>query len=220
MWEKRVWRVLDVREKMNLPFSYPKAPLFELITRAARDGKIPLYSVESDDFSEVLTMEEMDGFLFETDTILSIDPVTYKETLQVIQNEINVEDVKRYRIKEVWYFDSHTATLKVRILGIAPLIDVHDEFGNFRYEKPLFWMHYPTARETLARHTVFNTNNDSSRQTWEDLFEMRQFSSYIYKESNVHDTKLQEHLTGVDLLLQSKKIEQSIFDYEHDVWEN
>lgn len=218
MWEKRVWRVLDVREKMNLPFAYPKAPLFQIITEASADGEIPLYSVETDDFAEVLTMNEIDNLLSETDTVEVFNPETYEPELKVVRNEINVEDVKRYRIKEVWYFDSHSATLKVRILGIAPMIDVFDENGNFRYEKPLFWVHYPSSRKTFARYTVFNSQNDNSRQTWEDLFEMRQFSSYVYKESNVHDTRLQEHLTGVDLLLQSRKIEQGIFNYEHDLW--
>ena len=36
--------------------------------------------------------------------------------------DLNPEDVKRFRLKEVWFFDEETSTLQVRILGIAPLI--------------------------------------------------------------------------------------------------
>jgi gliding motility associated protien GldN len=218
MWERRVWRVLDVREKINQPFAYPNASFFEILTSAAKSGEIPLYSTETDDFTHELTVDELNNILFTSDTVTVFDPEIYTEEIRVVQNELNAEDVKRYRVKETWFFDSQTATMKVRILGIAPMIDVYDDSGNFRYEKPLFWIHYPSSRNALARETVFNTGNDSSRMTWEDLFEMRQFSSYVYKESNVGDYKLDEHHAGVDLLLQADKIERKIFNYEHDLW--
>ena len=30
-WEKRIWRVIDIREKMNLFFSYPKERFIEIL---------------------------------------------------------------------------------------------------------------------------------------------------------------------------------------------
>ena len=218
MWEKRIWRILDVREKINKPFAYPGASLFEIMASAARDGEFPLYSTETDDFSIEMTMENLNDVLIKMDTVMIVDPLTYIDTPTIVYNSINPEDIKRYRIKEVWFFDNLTSTMKVRILGVAPMIDVYDENGTFRYEKPLFWIHYPSSREALARHTVFNSGNDGSRNTWEDLFEMRQFSSYVYKESNVGDYKLDQHYAGIDLLLKADKIERTIFNYEHDVW--
>jgi hypothetical protein len=47
---------------------------------------------------------------------------------------------------------------------------------------------------------------------------MRFFASYIYKESNVRDRRLQDYLTGIDLLLEADKIKQEIFNFEHDLW--
>jgi hypothetical protein len=40
---------------------------------------------------------------------------------------------------------------------------------------------------------------------------MRYFASYIYKESNVYDRKIEEYLQGVDLLMESEKIKNEIF---------
>ena len=217
-WEKRIWRVIDIREKMNLPFAYPEMPFFSILMDAAINGDITVYSTEDDKFSSSLQANEVASMGATVDTVITFDPETYEEQIQVVRNELNPEDVKRFRIKEVWFFDEQTSTLQVRVLGIAPLIDVKDENGNFRYEKPMFWVYYPECREILARHQVFNVGNDAALNTWEDLFEMRFFSSYIYKASNVHDLRLQDYLSGVDLLLEADKIKQEIFNFEHDLW--
>jgi gliding motility associated protien GldN len=216
-WQKRVWRVLDVREKMNHPFTYPEAPFFEILTRAAQAGELTLYSGEKDDFSQPLSTEDLNGTLYTIDTVLVSIDENNVET-RIIRTEVNYEDVKRFRIKEMWYFDSKSSALKVRILGIAPLKERYSESGDFIGEGSLFWVHMPTARPVLARENVFVTGNEATRMTWEDLFEMRFFSSYIMKDGNVRNNRLQDLYSGVDLLLESEKIDQEIFNYEHDLW--
>lgn len=217
-WEKRIWRVIDVREKMNKPFSYPERPFFSIIMDAAINGEITVYSTEDDKFTAPLTPQEVASKGASIDTIITFDPETYEEQIQIVTNDLNPDDVKRYRIKEIWFFDKESSTLQVRILGIAPIIDVTDDNGNWLYEQPVFWVYYPDAREMLAKERVFNYGNDAAPMTWEDLMEMRFFASYIYKESNVHDRRLQDYLSGVDLLLESEKIRQTIFNFESDLW--
>ncbi|MEQ8704380.1 MAG: gliding motility protein GldN [Phaeodactylibacter sp.] len=217
-WEKRIWRVIDVREKMNLSFAYPERPFFTILMEAAEAGEITVYSTEDDKFSIPLTPDEVASMGASVDTIATVDPETYEETFQVVRNEVNPDDVKRFRLKEIWFFDEETSTLQVRILGIAPLIEEFDDNGNFKYERPMFWVYYPEAREVLARERVFNIANDSSPMSYEDLFEMRFFSSYIYKESNVFDRRLEDYLSGTDLLMESERIRQEIFNFEHDLW--
>ncbi len=218
MWEKRIWRVIDTREKMNKPFTFPEAPFVKVLMDAASNGEIDVYSTVDDKFTQQMTSEEVGSIGSSTDTILQFDPETYEEKVTIVNNEINYEDIKRFRVKEVWFFDEESSTMKVRILGIAPLKDVKDENGNFKFEQPLFWVYYPEARDLLANHKVYNPNNDASPLTWEDILEMRYFSSYIYKESNVYDRRLKDYLTGVDLLLESDKIKSEIFNFEQDLW--
>jgi len=220
MWSKTVYRVIDVREKMNLPFMNPKAPFFELLTNAAIEKKIKLYSVEADNFSVELTDEDLQDVLFSVDTIERFDPVTYKSEFIPVSDAIFYEDVKRFRIKEIWYMNSKTSTMNVRVLGIAPLLDNFDENGNFLYEKPLFWAYMPAARKVLARHQVFNAGNDMSPMSWADIFEMRLFSSHVYKSSDVLNRRLQEMYTGLDLLREGEKIESEIQNMEMDLWSN
>ena len=217
-WEKRIWRVIDVREKINKPFTYPEAPFIQILMNAAQNGEITLYSVLDDKFKNPLTIDEASSIGASVDTIITFDPETFKEEEKIVRNELNWEDVKRYRIKEIWFFDEETSTMQVRILGIAPLREVYDDNDNFRYEQPLFWAYYPELRKVLAREPAFNPFNDAVRMSWEDIFEMRYFSSYIFKESNVYDRRIQDYKTNIDILLEAEKIKESIFEFEHDLW--
>lgn len=218
LWEKKIWRVLDTREKMNLPFRYPQKMFFSILREGIAAGELTAYDTEDDQFSEELSSEEIEADLVQLDTILVINPSSYDEDVQVVRNEVDPDDIKRYRIKEVWYFDTRYGKLKSRIIGIAPLKEEYDENGNFLYERPLFWLYYPNCRKYLAKHLVPNSHNDRSLMSWEDLFEMRAFASYIYKESNIHDWRIQDYKSGIDKLLEADKIGQNIFNYEHDLW--
>lgn len=217
-WERRIWRILDIREKLNLPFAYPEKPFFKILAEASQNGEIRVF--QDDKFTEMLTPEEVGSKLVSMDTIILYNPETYEEEVRVVRNEINSADIKRFRIKEIWYFDEETSTMKVRILGIAPIQDVYDEnSGLFKYELPLFWVYYPEAREVLARYRVFNEQNDAAPLTWYDYFELRRFASYIYKESNVQDLRLIDmYVDGVDRLMESEKIKAELFNWEHDLW--
>ncbi|MFQ5445760.1 MAG: gliding motility protein GldN [Saprospiraceae bacterium] len=218
LWQKRIWRVLDVREKMNLPFTWPKEPFFEIITKAAEAGDITLYSADADDFSHPLSLEKLDGILFTTDSVEIWDDPSHSR-LEIIRTAVYFEDIKRFRLQEMWYFDSKTSTLKVRILGIAPIKERYAENGDVIGDMPLFWVHYPSTRALLAQHAVFTEGNENERLTWEDWLEMRKFSSYIVKEGNVRDNRLQDLYSGVDLLLEANKIKEEIFNFEQDLWQ-
>jgi len=54
------------------------------------------------------------------------------------------------------------------------------------------------------------------------MFENRYFSSFITKKSNVNDFRLVDYdnlrENGVDMLLESNKIKEEIFNFEHDLW--
>lgn len=222
MWSKRVWRVIDVREKMNLPFVYPEEPFINILLAGVKDtvSGIKAYKSDNDKFKYKLSADEVKLIGSRVDSIEKLDPVTYETRVVVTVSNLNPEDVKRFRVKEDWYFDKQYSTLKVRILGIAPLKDVTDDAGNFLYEQPLFWVRYPDCREYLARHKVFIEGNDSNPMSWEDLFEMRRFSSYVWKESNVYNRRLQDYLEANDRLLEGEKIKKEIFSFEHDLWTN
>jgi len=218
-WKRRVWRVIDVREKMNKVFAFPGRPLFQVFLDAIKNEEMPMRVFTDEDFKQEMSIDQINKKLFREDTIQVPDPVTFDLRTEIVKNDINFEDVKRYRVKEIWYFDRQASVMKVRILGIAPLITLKADGGTTIGESPVFWVYYPEAREYLVRETVFNPNNDASQLSWEDLMEMRYFSSYIIKVSNVGNERLEKlYGSGRDMLMESEKLKQAIFNFENDLW--
>ncbi len=219
LWEKKVWRVIDLREKINLSFVNPQKTFFEIIHEAVKKGEITAYSTENDKFSTPIALEDAQKIGVSIDTIQVFDEVEYIPKEKIVENSLNYESVHQLRIKEVWFFDKKTASMQVRIVGIAPLIDEYDDNGNFKYTRPLYWVYYPNCRNLLAKQAFSSVaENDANPTSWEDALEMRMFSSYITKESNIYDRRLEDYMAGVDLLLEGEKIQQSIFNYEQDMW--
>lgn len=219
-YKMRVWRVIDVREKMNLPFKYPKELFINVLRDAAIEGSISVYDPIDDEFTRKMTTDEVSKLGGGEPTVVAvIDPITFEEKWDTVTNEFDPTKVTKFRLKEDWIFDMETSTLVVRILGIAPVLEVYDDQGNYRGDQPMFWVYYPEARNTLSQHQVFNPKNGGARNSWEDLLEMRYFASYIIKKENVYDRRIQDYLVGVDALYESDNITNEIFDFEQNLWE-
>ncbi len=220
-FERMIWREIDIREKFNHRFKNENdgQSFIELLLAAAKKGDVSLYTVEDDRFTNRMTEEETSTIGVSFDTVFIFDPDTYEEKAQVVENVLDPTDIKRYRIKEVWFFDEERSELKCRILGIAPIQDRLDQDGNVINSGPMFWLYYPEAREVLARFESFNYFNDAQRFTWEDVFEARLFHSYITKENNVYNRRVKDYKKNpIDVLLESDKLKQQIFHTEHDLW--
>jgi len=219
-WEKRMWRVIDFREKMNLPFAYPKLPLAQVLVDLVKSGEASAYHPLDDDFSNELTPEAIENKLYRVDTITTYDLDTYEEITQVIESDFDPIWVTKLWVKEDWIFDEETSSMVCRIIGIAPVRELIDEnSGLVIGDELMFWLYYPELRETLATKAVFNQFNDAVRMSWEDVFEMRMFSSYIIKESNVYDRTIENYATGIDAVLESERLKDKIFMFEHELWE-
>jgi|TARA_B110000093_G_scaffold180494_1_gene222566 gliding motility associated protien GldN len=244
MWSRKIWREIDLREKMNHPFYYPendgeinttgdRRSLIDVIYSAINEGSITAYgnAIMDDEFREPMTQEEIkviggaeEKYIEVTDwdaVAAGADPE--EVTVQRLsKKQFNRNTVKKWRLKEEWFFDKQYSSMQVRILGLAPLQEDRDEVterltGTF---SPLFWVHFPEAREVLINAEIFNSvKNDAERRTYDDLFWKRMFNSTITMEANVANRRINEYMVGLDALLEAERIKAEIFNIEHDLWE-
>ena len=228
MWSKRVWRVIDLREKMNLPLYYPLEPtvclksLFDVFKTAIMDGSLKAYAnpVFDDEFTVEMTKEEVSKLLVSVDSSDVENVNNPGEYIKVpLKTEIGAGNICQYWIKEDWFFDRQRSVMEVRIVGICPLVQKIAENGDVVGVKPLFWIYFPDARAVMARAASFNSFNDSERMSYDELFAKRKFSSFVYKESNVYNRSIAEYKVGMDALLESESVKEDIFKYESGLWQ-
>lgn len=230
MYKKRVWRVIDLREKMNLNLYYPTTPidearmsLIDLLLWGLNNEGLTVYNTDDDRFTQPILRAQVESNFGAGEENVSYIDENGDEQIQTVSKGITSSEVKQYWLKEDWFFDRQHSVMDVRIIGISPIRfyikDGGDEEAEPRKSR-VFWAYFPEIRRILANHEVFNNNNDAERRTYDDIFFKRYFSSFIVKVSNVYDDRaISDYSMGIQSLLESERIKNEMNDFEQDLWE-
>ncbi|MFA5245598.1 MAG: gliding motility protein GldN [Pedobacter sp.] len=224
MFRKRVWREIDLREKVNMIFASPKSRLITILTDAILAGELTAYDASStkddvngDEFSVVLKPEEAMSKFADSVLVPIFDKDGNQTGTVVKPGEFNPDSIVKFRIKEDWIFDKQRSVFEPRIVGIAPMIKISAAGQSFD-EQPAFWIYFPEARHLLVTKAVVNRNNDATGLSYDDIFMKRVFASYIVKESNPEDLRIKDYAVGIDKLYESERVKKDLMDFEHDLW--
>ena len=248
MYYWTVWRIIDLREKVNHPLYFPTEvrgtwrslgqTIFDAIDMSnpeRTEGVLPVYSDEM--CTLPYSRDELQSLISQVQTIPEIDLETGEEIgTQELIIQFEPKEIINYRIKEVWYFDKQYSTFRVQILELEPIIEYERPTNNSFYDeeeedqesvaanrtqKRVGYIYYNELRPFLAKQEVFNVKNNASRISFDDLLTWkRDFSSLIYKESNVYDRDIQEYIANSrDQRIESERITENLRKFESDLWE-
>ena len=223
-WAKRIWRTIDLRDRLNYPLYFPhgeyvsKSSLFDVLYSAVIDGRITAYNPNDDEFVHPMTVIEVRARLLRRDSsrYVNIDNdgneflVTYEN-----KDSIGAESIIQYYVKEDWFFDTRRSVLDVRILGICPVI--YDE--KKQIFRPIFWVYMEECRPVLVQHLAGNGRNTARELSFDDIFIKRIFNSYITKESNLFDRSIEDYTEGREKWLEAERIKNRIYNMESDLWQ-
>lgn len=217
-WSKRIWRVIDTRQKMNLPFVSDQGNFIEVLLKIAQENPdLPLF--QDDGFTQLATREHVANRLSVVDSVEVYDMEKEEYIWQATNNVVDYKDFNQIRLKEDWMLNTNTGRMECRIIGIALVREVSDpESGVARGNEVLFWMHYPTVRDLLAKERVWNPYNDAVSLSWQQLLDMRIFASYITKESNPLNKRLIDVYSEEGAILAGQQIKAELFQKEMDLW--
>lgn len=231
LYSEKVWRELDLREKMNQTFRYEDKNdmggqmFIEILLKAVRRDSVLAFS--DDRFTMPLSKEELmsltSGGAPDTTPVYNMDDISKIDRYVITQKSFDPKVVTKIRIMEQWIFDREASRMFSRIIGIAPLKTEYLPNGQERGQSVMFWVYYPDLRPTLARYEVYNPKNlGYGRMTWEELFESRMFASYITKSTldNSSNRTFKQMFPKDQILqlLEGDNVRERIFNYEQDLW--
>lgn len=231
VFRHKIWREIDTREKINLPFRYSANEnngnqlFISILLKAVQDDVVTVFDPIDDRFTTPLTKAEVAKKLGgggdsvpHYDQNGQIDYYTWKA------REISLDSFYKFKLKEEVIFDKESSRLFWRILGIAPIRNVYNTMGDFIGTQDVFWVYYPDMRPVFAKYEVYNGKNYGARMSWEELFESRMFYGRITKSTinNPYDLPIEFYPGMKDnkilQLLEGENVKETIFNYEQDLW--
>ena len=231
MYRHKIWREIDTREKMNLPFRYAadenngNQRFISILFQAIQDSAVTVFSNIDDRFTTPMSRGDVARAIGgEPQPIKQYDSLGNETGVIMKTREINLDSIYKFRIKEEVIFDKESSRLFWRILGIAPVMNVINSQGINLGESEVFWVYYPDMRPIFSKYDVYNGKNYGARMSWEDLFEGRMFYGRIIKSTidNPYDLQIKNMPglsdKGILQLLEGENIKEKIFNYEQDLW--
>ena len=245
LWSKVVYEFIDLNERLNFPLLFPvndtkyddtRKSLWRIIRENIENGKISeVYDSNNDNFTEASRIigkdsTDLEANIYKNYNISDIYKSKYVPESFVPREIASSADIFGYVIKGVWYFDKIHAELRYRLLAIQPYgTDLKTSVDGEETETGYFWIWYPSIREILDDHLVFNDKNNNNRVSFDELLINRRFSSYIYKYDNVYgDREIRDYIRQRDnesyaqwqtrIVMESERIKKEILDFEIDMW--
>lgn len=241
VWSKTVYRIIDMREKQNFSLYFPFEPengmknLMTIMLDGVINKTLTVYKkgVRDDqfrpDFSQnMIVPYDSTDYLIHSVFSYKVGNDVFYPALRVDNGKLSVDNMsidefmkhqQRFLIKEVWFFDKHRSVVDSRILAIAPLL-TYPKAESSLIRDIVCWFNFDELRKLMAESKIYWGDNPSSDMTMGLFFDQRLFSSYILGVDDIYHRTLLDYLTNEDAIRKEQnRIDESIINFENDLWE-
>ncbi len=203
--------------------------LLVVLLRGISEGKIEAYQAWNPNSGKLEELIDYNTLLTKTDASAGLGfPLQFSDQELLAKCGL--------RLVEDWYFDTNRSEFKSFIIAIGFIVpgsaatspsvpklkDPNVTIGAAGEGMVgLFYLNYPTIRNYICKFNVYHPN-EKIRYSFDDIFQLRYFSSLIIEESNPDGYRLANRpdlKSGLDKLLEADRIKQSLIQYEQDMWE-
>jgi gliding motility associated protien GldN len=217
--------------------------LIQVIIDGVETYGVDAYSeVEGTQFVGLMTLNEMyDNMGGKVDTIWvdDVDNEDAPQTMEIIHEGGGLDAVVRYEIIEEYYFVKSTSRFSRSIIGIKPIVAfVKDDPTDNEAEEPVdseenltfkevAWFRFDQLKDLLEVAQMKNPANQNSFSNYLTKFESGDFDSYIIELNNNFGVGIADYTDAqqnpneptLQMILESRRIEYELFNFEMNLWE-
>lgn len=235
MYRTTIWRRINLLEKQNEPFFSFENEITQVIIDGVEAKELQPYYINNSPrgtgFEQPMEIEDF------MKNLKYYEP-QFEDTVSLRSTDLYIlemkEDLIFDRRRSRMYWDIQSITMVIP-QGTTPVTEMGDQpFATFKFQD-LYNYFKKTYEESLKEGTTedvrafwYNKANRKRHLSLADAFELRLFSSRIFKVSNPDDKVIVEIVndeygddpsTATRVLYMSQKIEYDLMEFEHNLWE-
>ncbi|MEM9895862.1 MAG: gliding motility protein GldN [Bacteroidota bacterium] len=247
MFEKAVWRRMNMKEKQNRPFFSKNGEISRLLIEAVDEGLLTPYRSDScinfmPDIiftSNISVERETNPFVgggFTSGGFGSFDDEDSEQQAepeddQVRQEEIPSDLFSILYLREDLIFDRNRSRMYnyIRAISLALPADAGSDFNPAGFEKKVAHFRYDDVVKLFRgpyadRAIYYNNQNPGGNLNMSDAFELRLFRAPIVKISNDQDLDIREIYQDemvsdpLSVIVIQQKYEYDLMEYESELW--
>jgi hypothetical protein len=100
----------------------------------------PSNTFRSPAIDKPLSGDEIRAMKNQADTVITYNPETREEKSTIVGHDDILKEIKTIRLVHLWCYDKKRRQLTCTQTGMAPMVEVRDAEGTFRFSRPLFYV--------------------------------------------------------------------------------